>query len=423
MTGAWVARRDPIDRPVAAVRDEGEASAYADRARRLGLSFTPVVRLGSGATADIAAIVQGTFAMSVEGERVAYLAPDETAMPGVLHWLGAYPSARRRLRVSTPSAIRAALVRACEQRLVDDAVQHLEGRYPHLSARRVATGRQIAAGLLLAPVVALTVFLHPVETLVCINLIGAVFFFGVSVLRFVAAGLASGRRPIDQTPVETSEINLPSYTILVPLYGEAALVHDLVAAIDELDWPRECLDIKLILEAGDSATIAAARRATKGAPYEIVLVPEGGPRTKPKALAFALPFARGEFVTVYDAEDRPHPQQLREAFAVFARSGPELACLQSALVVDNGDASWLTLLFAIEYAALFDGLLPALATLGMPLPLGGTSNHFRRVALEAVGGWDPFNVTEDADLGFRLAASATARRRLSYRHWRMHRPR
>ena len=132
-------------------------------------------------------------------------------------------------------------------------------------------------------------------------------------------------------------------------------------------------------------------------------MPAGGPQTKPKALAFALPFARGEFVTVYDAEDRPHPGQLREAYAAFAEAGPELACLQAGLVIGNADAGWLPLLFSIEYAALFDGLLPALAALRMPLPLGGTSNHFRRAALQAVGGWDPYNVTEDADLGLRLA--------------------
>jgi cellulose synthase/poly-beta-1,6-N-acetylglucosamine synthase-like glycosyltransferase len=169
------------------------------------------------------------------------------------------------------------------------------------------------------------------------------------------------------------------YTILLPPYGEANVVADLIASVGALDWPQDRLDVKLLIEADDRATIAAAERAIPGPPFEIVIVPPLGPRTKPKALAFALPLARGDFTTVYDAEDRPHPQQLRQAYATFARSGPDLACLQSALVIDNGDDNWLTLLFAIEYAALFDGLLPALAALGMPLPLGGTSNHFRGI--------------------------------------------
>ncbi len=132
-------------------------------------------------------------------------------------------------------------------------------------------------------------------------------------------------------------------------------------------------------------------------------MPAAEPRTKPKALQYALAFARGDFVTVYDAEDRPHPGQLAEAYATFRRSSSRLACLQAPLVIDNTDKGALARLFAIEYATLFDGLLPALAAFDLPLPLGGTSNHFRLGALVRAGGWDPYNVTEDADLGIRLA--------------------
>jgi cellulose synthase/poly-beta-1,6-N-acetylglucosamine synthase-like glycosyltransferase len=196
---------------------------------------------------------------------------------------------------------------------------------------------------------------------------------------------------------------MPVYTVLVPLFREADMVKDLVAALDRIDWPRDRLDVKLIVEASDPATEAAVRAVAHGPPYEVLVVPSAGPRTKPKALAFALPFARGEFVTIYDAEDRPHPRQLREAYAAFRASGRRVACLQSPIVIDDRHEGLLARLFGVEYAAIFDGLLPALAELGLPLPLGGTSNHFRRTALERVGGWDPFNVTEDADVGIRLA--------------------
>ena len=203
---------------------------------------------------------------------------------------------------------------------------------------------------------------------------------------------------------DVADDDLPVYTILVPLLHEAHLVPDLVAALGRLDWPRERLDIKLIVEADDpDDRRRGARPGGRTRPSRSSSCRQGQPRTKPKALSFALPFARGDFVTVYDAEDQPHPQQLREAYATFARSPHEIACLQATLAVDNGDASLLARLFAIEYSALFDGLLPTLAALDMPLPLGGTSNHFRREALVEVGGWDPFNVTEDADLGLRLA--------------------
>jgi cellulose synthase/poly-beta-1,6-N-acetylglucosamine synthase-like glycosyltransferase len=194
----------------------------------------------------------------------------------------------------------------------------------------------------------------------------------------------------------------------VPLRDEAAVVPELVEALRRLNWPRSRLDVKILLEADDRATIAAARRAATEPWCELIIVPPVGPRTKPKALAFALPLCRGEFVTVYDAEDRPNPLQLREAFAVFRRSPADLVCLQSPLVIDNRTPNWLSRSFAVEYAALFDALLPVLARWRMPLPLGGTSNHFRHAALMKAGGWDPFNVTEDADLGVRLA-------RLGYR--------
>lgn len=130
---------------------------------------------------------------------------------------------------------------------------------------------------------------------------------------------------------------------------------------------------------------------------------EEGPRTKPKALNDALALARGEFLTVFDAEDRPDPQQLRAAVAAFAAGDERLACVQAPLHADNGGAAWVAAQFAAEYAIQFGQILPLLGQMNLPLPLGGTSNHFRVAALRDVHGWDSYNVTEDADLGYRLA--------------------
>ncbi len=398
--------QEPGNRPVALARAGDHADdAYARRARRLGLSFAAAVRLDAGTIVDMEAIRCGTFAKSPGAAGLAFVAPEDETLPDIAHWLARYPAARQRLCVATPTAIRSALIRAGSARFAVNAVNRLAILYPDLSARRVVTGRQLVAGLGLAAAVALAFFAVPVPTVIALNLIGAIFFFGVSVLRFVAAGFVSGRELGDTDGLQRggTDDDLPVYTILVPLLHEAHLVPDLVAALGRLDWPRERLDIKLIVEADDPDTVAAAETWGRGPPFEVVVVPAGQPRTKPKALSFALPFARGEFVTVYDAEDQPHPQQLRMAYATFLHAPHEIACLQATLAVDNGDASLLARLFAIEYSALFDGLLPALAALDMPLPLGGTSNHFRREALVEVGGWDPFNVTEDADLGLRLA--------------------
>ena len=196
----------------------------------------------------------------------------------------------------------------------------------------------------------------------------------------------------------------PVFTVLVPLHRERAAVPALVRALAALDYPRDHLDIRILCEADDPGTLDAVGEALSGAPSHIrrITVPVSLPRTKPKALRVGLAGAPGEVVTVYDAEDVPHPQQLRAA-ARALHADPRLVAVQAPLGVDNLAPGWITRQFALEYAALFHVWIPWLARLGLVLPLGGTSNHIRRDALERAGGWDPFNVTEDADLSYRLA--------------------
>ena len=199
----------------------------------------------------------------------------------------------------------------------------------------------------------------------------------------------------------------PRYTVLAALYQEAEVVPLLVARLARIDYPADRLQGLLILEGHDLDTIRAALAAPRPPWLELFILPPGAPQTKPRALNHALERATGELLTVYDAEDEPDPGQLRVAAARFA-SDPDgrLACLQAPLRIrppaaEGGDP-FLDRQFAAEYAALFETALPGFARLGLPFPLGGTSNHFRTAALRAVGGWDAWNVTEDADLGFRL---------------------
>jgi len=168
------------------------------------------------------------------------------------------------------------------------------------------------------------------------------------------------------------------------------------------DYPPAKLDIKIVLEAVDKATIEAASRLDFPGNVDLIIVPDRLPRTKPKALNYALQFATGDLAVIYDAEDCPEPDQLRKAATVFHRASPKLACLQARLDYFNANENWLSRQFTIEYATLFRGLLPLFGRFGLPLPLGGTSNHFRIGVLRELGAWDPFNVTEDADLGMRL---------------------
>jgi cellulose synthase/poly-beta-1,6-N-acetylglucosamine synthase-like glycosyltransferase len=196
---------------------------------------------------------------------------------------------------------------------------------------------------------------------------------------------------------------LPRYTVMVPMYREAHVLPALVRSIGGLDYPADKIEIFLVCEADDPETLAAAETAAWSDPrFRAIAVPACLPRTKPKALNYALCFARGELLVIYDAEDRPDRDQLLKAARTFADGPPELACVQARLNWYNKDHNWLTRAFALEYALWFDYMLPGLQRMGAPLPLGGTSNHFKTEALIRAGAWDPFNVTEDADLGLRF---------------------
>jgi cellulose synthase/poly-beta-1,6-N-acetylglucosamine synthase-like glycosyltransferase len=189
----------------------------------------------------------------------------------------------------------------------------------------------------------------------------------------------------------------------VPLRAEGAVLAELVAALERLDYPKAKLDVKLLLEEGDDETISALAGLTLPPYLHVCINPDVLPRTKPKACNIGLLRARGEYVVIYDAEDRPDPDQLKKVVAAFRRVPRDVACIQAKLGYWNRDQNALTRWFTAEYAQLFDLLLPALEATRAPLPLGGTSNHFRIDALLQLDGWDPFNVTEDADLGMRLA--------------------
>lgn len=203
-------------------------------------------------------------------------------------------------------------------------------------------------------------------------------------------------------PPPLNDAELPVYTVIVPLYSETRVIPQLIHALTSLDYPTAKLDIKLVLEEDDLRTRKAIEACAPPEHIRIQIAPDGHPRTKPRALNVALAQARGEFAVVYDAEDIPDPQQLRQAAAIFKLS-PDTACLQAHLVIDNASDGFLSCMFAIEYAALFDAVNPGLTAAGMPLLLGGTSNHLRLDILRKIGGWDAWNVTEDADLGIRLA--------------------
>lgn len=277
-----------------------------------------------------------------------------------------------------------------------------------LSARHPFSRRQRLGLVVLAIVTAAAFLLTWRVSLAVILSICALYFLVSSVDKFVLVTRGmSGRgvlRVSDDDARAIPDADLPVYTVLLPVYGEPEIVANLVAGVGKIDYPADKLDILLVLEADDHETRAAVEHADLDG-ITTVLVPPSEPRTKPKAcnVAMSLPSERSDIVTIYDAEDIPDPLQLRRAAAVFAASPPEVGSVQARLGYYNERENLLTRWFAIEYDQWFSYMLPALSASKCVIPLGGTSNHIRTDVLREVGGWDAYNVTEDADLGIRLA--------------------
>jgi cellulose synthase/poly-beta-1,6-N-acetylglucosamine synthase-like glycosyltransferase len=281
---------------------------------------------------------------------------------------------------------------------------------PELSARHTLSGGQrdglIAAGMAL--VVGLLLAPHVVGiVLVALCTLGYVGSMGVRLWLFAISlgGADLIQLPDDEAHGAGDEV-LASYTVMVPALHEPEVMAALVANLRRLDYPAERLQVLLLVETDDAPTITAARQAIgAAADIRILLVPPGGPRTKPKALNYGLTHATGTYITIFDAEDRPDPLQLRKAALAFSRLPPEVACLQARLGFFNAGQNLITRWFQVEYSMWFRQLLPGLSKAKAPVPLGGTSNHFRTHVLVELGAWDPYNVTEDADLGARLHLS------------------
>lgn len=341
----------------------------------------------------------------LDGEDGTLLVLDGTARrPTDLAQIGTALSAHGvAFGLTTPEVLRRAVIAGRGHAILREAVSGLRRRFPGSSA---ATGMAIWQATALAGMVGLAVgaaMVVPSATQLAIGALLSVPFLFIVVLRLLAlwhGALGPATAPPRR---RRSAAGLPVYSVLVPLFDETRVLPGLIGALRQLDYPVAKLDIKLILESVDTATIEAVARMRLGPPFEVVIVPDRLPRTKPKALNYALQLARGDFVVIYDAEDLPEPRQLKDALAAFDAEPVSLGCVQGRLAIDNAQASWLASQFAIEYLALFDGLLPAFERMRLPIPLGGTSNHFRTKVLRDLGGWDAFNVTEDADLGIRLA--------------------
>ncbi len=385
-----------------------EESYLVELADWLGLRFAAIERFPRAACAlsdaelvDAARTAQ--LRLDLDGGCALVVVPRGMAARALIRWVRRSPEHAHRIFITSSRRLRRFVERHGHGALGRRAASTLRAGSPRMSAGRGDARMRVAWSLATA-MVAASAITAPATTWSCAGVALATVFLAWTVLRVVAATTVP-RRHVRH---EADDHRLPLYSVLVPLNREAAVVDKLLADLRALDYPPEKLDIKFILELDDAETHAALARQGLEPQFEIMFAPAVGPRTKPKALNAALPFVRGAFTAVFDAEDRPGPDQLRRALDVFLTSGAATACVQARLTIDNTDDGWLTRMFTAEYAALFDVVLPGLAERRLPLPLGGSSNHFETTTLRAVGAWDAYNVTEDADLGMRLA-------RLGYR--------
>ncbi len=294
-----------------------------------------------------------------------------------------------------------------DQALSHRAVFELAEQDPEMSARTVFTPAQaVFCFSLLTAFMAGLVF-APLTTLIVLNVVMGIFYLGNFIFKGILVSVGGGRSTERDMSIEIAaralrDDELPVFTVLVPMFREPQMLPRLAEGLRALDYPLGKLDIKIVLEAQDEETIEVARTLGLEGVFEILRVPPSQPQTKPKACNFALRFARGEYLVIYDAEDRPERDQLRKVVETFRRAPPNVACLQCRLNYYNVSENWLTRMFTLDYSLWFDLVLPGLERLNIPIPLGGTSNHFKISVLRELHAWDPFNVTEDADLGIRL---------------------
>ncbi len=322
------------------------------------------------------------------------------------------PTALKELRVPCGIILEEEWVEATRHflgaRFLDEAVNGLERRHPESSAKQTFTPRQVVTMWGAATAFLLGLGIAPVFTIIFTNsLINLFYFLCVAfktVLTLAGASKNTSHKVDPSDMAALREVDLPVYTVLVPVYKEPKVIPHLVAQLAGLNYPVVKLDVKVLLEENDHETINAFRASDPPPNFHAVIVPPSQPQTKPKACNYGLNLALGSYLTIYDAEDLPEADQVIKVLAAFKKLPDTTVCIQAALNYFNWPENTLTKMFTLEYSNWFDYNLPGMETLKVPIPLGGTSNHFRTDRLIELGAWDPFNVTEDADLGVRATA-------------------
>ena len=376
---------------------------YHAFARVLDLPFIRAEFTVPGGLDGLSLLKSGLCPLLDHGGGVAYIiAPTDRSFEGLLQAksLGIRIFEGAKVVVTTPQNFAQSVDRRYGSSIAHHANRRMADVAPWLSAEKLFGRMSMVLAAVLVLLFGVAVFAIPeVWNLFAF---GLMLFPSLPSVQFKALAMIATAGS-ERAHSAISDRDLPTYTVLVPIYREARIIPQLIERLKRIDYPRAKLDIKILVETDDVESREALDSETLPSFFEVITCPPGKPRTKPRALNIGLAYAKGDCVVVFDAEDEPDPDQLRKTAAYFAQSDQTLGCIQARLAIDNAADSWIARMFALEYAGLFDGLLPGMSVTRQPIPLGGTSNHFRRATLEKCLGWDAWNVTEDADLGLRLA--------------------
>lgn len=325
----------------------------------------------------------------------------------VVAWLRQHYGIHTRLVITSPLDITRTVMRLFGTQMEEESRLQLWLESPNASARQTLLPEQKRDALMYGAAAAALLGFFPAISMLALTMFCHAAYTATMLFKCAVFAVGAWKKPsVDWAwrLAQLDEHSLPIYTVLVPMYREAASLPGLLEAMRDLDYPAAKLDIKLVLEDDDIEMLEAAVQLKPSYQFDIIRVPPGEPRTKPKACNYALRFARGEYLTIFDADDRPDRNQLKKAVYLFRSLPEDIVCVQARLNYYNRDDNLLTRFFCLEYRVLFEVMLVGLQRLQIPIPLGGTSNHMDFRRLMELGAWDPFNVTEDADLGTRIAA-------------------
>jgi hypothetical protein len=353
-------------------------------------------------------VINYFFPLYIEEETLKVLVVDQTDQKVDNIIKKKFPGVKIEKIIVTQRDIIQMMKRFLSDKMINKSVNGLFYRSPEESALRVFTPAQVVFALIAVLILTFGIFYYPEITFIILVYLFNFFFLASVLYKFVISIFGSFRE--EKVFISEEEVNnidenqLPIYTILVPVYKECKVIEKLIEAFKNLDYPQSKLNILFLFEEDDRITLKKAKKEDPPDNWQFIIVPTSSPKTKPKACNYGLEHASGKYLTIYDAEDIPEADQLKKAYLAFEKSDENFVCFQAALNYFNKDENLLTKLFTIEYSYWFDYILPGLDLLKLPIPLGGTSNHFKIEKLRELGGWDPFNVTEDADLGIRANA-------------------